>query len=128
MNSIDLQILRSIQGKRVNNEVYFHISLIDSLHSEDAVNIYCFINDIIGISPNFVKVSLNEDYFSLLEYGDFEKNHFPELKKSTKINMKGFKRPVFCYQNNPPILHRKELLLPPDLIYPIKSGRIKFAP
>lgn len=114
MNSIDLQILRSIQGKRVNNEVYFHISLIDSLYSEDAVNIYCFINDITGISPNFVKVSLNEDYFSLLEYGDFEKNHFPELKKSTKINMKGFKRPVFCYQNNPPILHRKELLLPHD--------------
>lgn len=63
MNIFDLKELRSIQGKRINNEVYFHISLIDSLQPESRDNFYAVVFEINGIDPNFIKISLVDGFF-----------------------------------------------------------------
>jgi DNA phosphorothioation-associated putative methyltransferase len=50
---------------------------------------------------------------ALLEYEDFDAEHFPALRESTLIDLQTGSTQVRTYRksNSPPILHRKELLL-----------------
>lgn len=76
-----------------------------------------FINGFLfsEIKFNVYKVSKDKGSVSLLYYPDFFAASFPELSHSYYYDLKISKNDkALSFKKNPPILHRKELLLPPD--------------
>ena len=65
---------------------------------------------------NVVKIDLKDkNKVSFLNYEDFEDCEFPALLQSCQVSAKtGETHPRNYSADNPPILHRKELLLPPN--------------
>ena len=99
-------------GKKIGSYIYFHKSLIKSRELK--------LPKIISNHPSFIKVPWNvlkinigqEDNFSLLLYKDFYKSLFPSLISSYTINLQKGSISRRNYDPiNPPILHRKELLI-----------------
>ena len=72
---------------------------------------------IVGIRPtadfNVVKISRGGTPVSLLSYADFFEDAFPKLEKvyTVSIAAKSFHERAYRAERNPPILHKKELLL-----------------
>lgn len=66
-------------------------------------------------SFNVVKVHLGGQAVSFLEYADFENTAFPELRRSVKVELasRSVQERSYGPDGNPPVLHRKETLLPP---------------
>ena len=106
-------------GKITPTAYYIHISQLTSL-PEDAQ---------IAIEKGFEQAGLNEDSIfnvlkiahdlsslSFLHYPEFFENSFPELESSWHVDLKLMSSSFRTYANsfNPPILHRKELLLSED--------------
>lgn len=111
-------------GKRVGGNVYVHISACPSLPpSQQSIIAQAaeLVSPTAGNHFNVVKLSQHGDDLSLLDYPSFFDNPFPTLARSWRVSPAS-KSVVFRnYQEsrNPPILHRKELLLPPgDLRIP----------
>ena len=99
-------------GKRIGRFIYFHKSLIKNRE----LKLPAVINDhpnYKNVTWNVIKVNVGkEDNFSLLLYKDFYASLFPSLISSCTINLKKgsiSKRHYDLF--NPPILHRKELLI-----------------
>ncbi|WP_051390333.1 DNA phosphorothioation-associated putative methyltransferase [Bradyrhizobium sp. Ec3.3] len=69
-------------------------------------------------------VRIEPDKIALLEYDDFDNEHFPALRRSLLVDLESRESKVrdFSTSPNPPILHRKELLLPTE-----DPRRAKFA-
>ena len=66
----------------------------------------------------------SEQTFSFLDYQDFSAAAFPELRASLLVNLAEEGAKLRKYSNtNPPILHRKELLLAPD--HPLRDDFAK---
>ena len=65
---------------------------------------------------NVVKINLKDaDKLSLLEYDDFDITEFPCLHHSCQIDLKmGSLKTRKHSSKNPPVLHRKELLVHPE--------------
>lgn len=114
-------------GKRVVDDQYVHLSAVDHLQDEvhrrrirEAAEALCAMP---GASPNVAKICLRTGRLSLLSYPDFDDAPFPELAASW-IFAPGSVTPtshrVYADSLNPPILHRKELLVPPG--YPGRDG------
>ena len=111
-------------GKRVSGDLYVHRSSISNLADDDQKTIKHAIS-LIGKKPkdwNVVRIA--NDNVAFLTYGNFDEDPFPALKKSVRVDLfdgrigeRGFEK-----YSNPPILHRKELLV--DESY---SGRAKFS-
>jgi DNA phosphorothioation-associated putative methyltransferase len=107
---------RLAAGKRIGTHVYIHVSAIATISSRhrDAVELAA---STLGITPDldFNVIRLNDagSDFSLLLYPGFFDEPFPELAKSWRFTGEG--KPVsfrdYTTSWNPPILHRKELLL-----------------
>ncbi len=104
-------------GKQVGTSIYFHRLLADTLPK----TLRLFLEglpSIAGIEPgrfNVFKVDLRQNKASLLHYPDFWSSGFPRLATSWSLNLDTGKVSRRCYdKENPPILHRKELLLPPE--------------
>lgn len=106
-------------GKTVVDEFYIHLSALESVQNFDA---RLAIERAIGgmspegqFAPNVGKYNLRTGRVSLLAYPDFFESPFPELVAAWSF-APGSDRPtsVRRYDDslNPPILHRKELLLP----------------
>ncbi len=105
-------------GKRIFDDLYVHLSaldLLDDLERRDRVN-----SCIALLSPeqresiNVAKINLRNARVSLLEYQDFDESAFPELSNSWSFDRDLAREPTFrTYSStlNPPILHRKELLV-----------------
>lgn len=102
-------------GKRVNHSVYMHIECLNLLREE--------LNFLIGhlmkvhnISTEYNVIKLFESEFkiSFLAYPDFFDAPHPTLKSSVTVDLLKGKIRTFDYakNENPPILHRKELMLP----------------
>jgi DNA phosphorothioation-associated putative methyltransferase len=104
-------------GKFVGGHLYLHTSALTLLPekwrklTEGAANL-------AGLRPdtdfNVVKLSNEADELSLLYYQDFLDDPFPCLRRSWRVSLA---RGTVVYRSyeesrNPPILHRKELLLP----------------
>ncbi|WP_313555854.1 DNA phosphorothioation-associated putative methyltransferase [Agrobacterium cavarae] len=98
-------------GKRVGRSLYLHRDAIDVL-PEDALRT---IASALSSSPAFDwnVVKLEKCRLSLLRYQDFNDHAFPAL-----LRARTFRLPEFTFSDtdysgreNPPILHRKELLL-----------------
>lgn len=108
-------------GKRVGDELYVHLSAVEHL-AETAHQ--SLIQDAIARLPgsaradvNVAKINLRSARVSLLEYRAFDENPFPALAKSWSRDPSSGSAPVqrsYADSLNPPILHRKELLVHPS--------------
>lgn len=63
---------------------------------------------------NIIKLYRRESKVSYLSYPGFDRDPHPELHKSVNVCLQSFKIRVRNYDDNPPILHRKELFVPPS--------------
>lgn len=102
-------------GKRVGGALYVHRSALDRLPPDRAMLIDAAAGQLTQGNWNVAKINLQDDRaVSLLEYEDFADSAFPALNASYRIDLTTGAVKVRRYESNPPILHRKELLLPPD--------------
>lgn len=107
-------------GKKVIDELYLHISAIDSVQgqSHQALITAAFkcLPEGAKNSINVVKLNLRSGRISLLEYEPFEESAFPTLLGSWVIEPTSYTPTYRTYRTslNPPILHRKELLVAPN--------------
>jgi DNA phosphorothioation-associated putative methyltransferase len=111
--------LQGAVGKRVADHVYGHVAVLGSwpealrARVERAASL---AHVTLGEHVNVVKMHALGEQLSLLAYEDFDAAPFPTLNKSWRINLETGTVVFRDYADsrNPPILHRKELLLPPD--------------
>lgn len=114
-------------GKWLGRIVYLHISCQDELPEgwKDEVLKACEIAGVeLGNPWNVIKINLPERRISLLHYDAFFSDPFPTLRTAYSVDLStgvGRQRD-YSASSNPPILHRKELLLPPE-----DGQRVKFA-
>lgn len=107
-------------GKFVHSSRYLHIEAFDSLSLTDLeliANAEKLAQVTKGINYNVVRISENKESISLLHYPGFFDQPFPKLNASWRVELHGAGRihnRSYADSLNPPILHRKELLLPPD--------------
>ena len=105
-------------GKLVADELYIHLSALSDLEDEQlrtrieaAVRFLCSGSE---PNPNVAKANLRTGRLSLLSYPEFDEDPFPQLVASWTFSPGSSTDPAFrSYGDslNPPILHRKELLV-----------------
>ena len=108
--------MKNFKGKLVGTIQYFHRSSLNLLSSETQTLVAVADKVVDGrFNWNVVKLDQKTLDMSLLDYESFEESAFPALLKSCQVNLT---QKTFKIRNhsadNPPILHRKELLLPPE--------------
>ncbi len=106
-------------GKTVGTNHYFHHSLrcqFSPVLEERIGFAETKSGAKFGVDYNVVRYSESRDTISFLYYGSYFEDPFPALKRSCLVNLLTGKvsRRNYSEVNNPPILHRKELLLPGD--------------
>jgi DNA phosphorothioation-associated putative methyltransferase len=102
-------------GKQVGGALYVHHSAVDRLLPEHARLIATAAKHVPQGNWNVAKIDLADDRaVSLLDYQEFAEYAFPALRQSHRVDLKAGIVSARRYEKNPPILHRKELLLPPD--------------
>lgn len=105
-------------GKVIANTVYVHALALSHLDASLAD----LIREALDIcaesvaSANVFKADRSSRVVSCLNYPGFFEQPFPELSESWRIHVEHKRVSYRTYDEslNPPILHRKELLLPPD--------------
>lgn len=103
--------------KRVGGRIYLHVSGLSALEApiqqrvEQAV---ALVNARGDVDFNVLKVDMQGDTVSLLSYPEFFSSGFPSLKRSWTVLLASRRVAYRTYEEslNPPVLHRKELLLP----------------
>jgi DNA phosphorothioation-associated putative methyltransferase len=106
-------------GKKVLTNVYWHYSLTESQGAEVQETIKT-AEALANLKPshdyNVIKYDGKSSMLSLLWYPNFFEEPFPALETSFRIDLTQQKVEKRSYQTslNPPILHRKELLLGRD--------------
>lgn len=104
-------------GKRVFDDLYLHVSAIDTVQDENHKALIAAAFKTIPEgktdSVNVIKINLRSGKISLLEYEPFEEAAFPTLLGSWVIEPSSESPSYRTYRTslNPPILHRKELLV-----------------
>jgi hypothetical protein len=105
-------------GKIVVDEFYVHLSSLDEVQNEKVIFALHRIKDSLPscgeLEPNVAKINLRSGRVSLLVYRDFFEAPFPELTAAwiyqpNALSPSSFRR--YDETPNPPILHRKELLV-----------------
>lgn len=106
-------------GKWLKQTVYVHRSALKLLPAQyrklATMALECSAEEQVS-NFNVMKVDLHKERVSLLTYPQFRTDPFPALAASVMVDVQGRNRKVRRYSasRNPPILHRKELLLPSD--------------
>lgn len=103
-------------GKRLPDAVYLHESCLPELPPTISKFIQALANEYgHDFSWNVAKLFRKDFKISLLSYPEFFENSYPELSASLTIDLVRGQARKSSYQesNNPPILHRKETLIPP---------------
>jgi len=108
-------------GKKVADRSYFHVSLLPQL-SNQIQQAYSQAFDLVSschpetLEFNVVKVSEDINNLSLLNYPEFFSQAFPELGAYWTVNLahKLVRHRTYANSINPPVLHRKELLISRD--------------
>jgi len=108
----------TMPGKRVADEFYIHLSAVETI--QDATTRQAISRAVQGLPPqlshvpNVAKINVVTGRLSLLSYPDFIDSPFPVLA-ATWVFPPGAATPAWhrTYTDslNPPILHRKELLV-----------------
>jgi DNA phosphorothioation-associated putative methyltransferase len=109
-------------GKRLPDAVYLHQSYLDDAPSE-LTDFVERISDEHGgnFDWNVLKLHRRDHKVTLLSYPGFDEDSYPPLEQSLTIDLvrSSVRRTSFANSDNPPILHRKETLVPDD--YPHAS-------
>lgn len=109
----------SESGKRIGRKTYLHIDAL-ALADEELRDLVARAGQLAAVLPqedyNVVKLDDGDGTLSLLQYSNFDEDAFPVLAKSWFVDLtQGSVRPrTYESSLNPPILHRKELLLPEE--------------
>ena len=106
-------------GKQVGGALYLHVTAARHTTSDyqRAVERAARIAGIVDSAFNVVKIQGKPpERVSLLAYEDFDTNPFPALLDSWTVDLSAKRcvRRTYRKSRNPPILHRKELLLASD--------------
>jgi DNA phosphorothioation-associated putative methyltransferase len=110
--------LRTI-GKHVAGKHYVHVSVLPLLSERDQALTRQAI-DVSGLAPelqfNVIRVSDDGDEVALLAYPGFFEEPFPALAASWRFHAvsQSLRFRNYSQSLNPPILHRKELLIAVD--------------
>jgi DNA phosphorothioation-associated putative methyltransferase len=111
-------------GKKVGGALYLHVDALGALPEDDrrSVDQARAIVGAEGGDHNVVKLGRDRRKVSLLTYAEFFKDPFPALVRSVSVDLAAGAAATRTYDpdRNPPILHRKELLLPTD--HPSRAG------
>lgn len=103
-------------GKRIAGRRYFHASLIGSLDPETTHTI-ARASEIANVQLdsdfNVIRLDALDESVALLSYPAFFLDACPTLARSWKVSIKDQRATLRSYKDsfNPPVLHRKELLL-----------------
>lgn len=107
-------------GKKVFDDLYIHVSAVELIEHEEHRTLLqhalARIPSRDDVTPNVAKLNQKNGRISLLAYSDFENDPFPQLLASWSFATDLQTPPIYrTYESslNPPILHRKELLVPP---------------
>lgn len=123
----DLNIIREASksltfGKVTHDAVYIHASEIDKLPLILRLYEGCARSYIGAVEQaNIIKLNILKPKISYLIYPQFDKDPHPALLGSMVISLSELDVKFYDYSNsnNPPILHRKEMFVPPE--YPSRS-------
>lgn len=112
-------------GKRMPEAIYLHQSAVSALPV--ALRLYLevgriFVGEVEGV--NIYKLHLDRPAISFLSYPDFDTIAHPELKHSLHVDLQTFRMKFQVYENNPPILHRKEQFVGEDYPQHARFGRL----
>jgi DNA phosphorothioation-associated putative methyltransferase len=105
-------------GKFVGDDHYVHLAYLTDLQSDLHRSLISSALEAIQTpsewSPNVVKINRRTHRISLLAYANFDEMPFPELVASWSFSPESTQQPTlrsYTTSLNPPILHRKELLV-----------------
>lgn len=106
-------------GKRIGSTLYVHrlaVSFLKEQYSALLQQALEILPPSGGSSFNVFKLDAYSLKVSFLEYSNFDYDPFPALSLALifDLNSQLIRRRSYGKSENPPILHRKELLLPPD--------------
>jgi DNA phosphorothioation-associated putative methyltransferase len=108
-------------GKRIADHLYIHLDWLTDCLTPDQLHLvrtaYAQLDSNLDGAPNIVKFNWRSGQISLLLYPDFEHAPFPELAASWTFKNGPDSSPQFRRYDstlNPPLLHRKELLVGAD--------------
>ncbi|UQA61411.1 DNA phosphorothioation-associated putative methyltransferase [Polyangium aurulentum] len=112
------QVARLSLGKRLPEGVYVHVEALPRLSAElrAAVDAAAAIAEVDAAAFHVVKFAKRGAKISLLAYPTFFQEAFPCLTESWVVDLASHSvtHRTYAPDGNPPILHRKEVLLPPD--------------
>lgn len=105
-----------IPFKIVGPHRYTHIDNFKLLNDSDQRRIQAAIRISSPSSFNVIKLSDQDDVVTLLDYPGILDEAFPQLSKYWTVDIAAgsYRHRSYAESLNPPILHRKELLLPTD--------------
>lgn len=108
---------RLIPGKRVRGDLYIHVDALAAMPPDfqERVTRASSIVNVPLSEVSVIRFSLVANELSLLDYPTFFEEPFPTLARSWTVRLDaegGFRFRGYVDSLNPPILHRKELLLP----------------
>jgi DNA phosphorothioation-associated putative methyltransferase len=103
-------------GKRVAGDLYLHKKSVRYATKEDKDLVNDTVRNLSGSEKTWNVVRIGNDNIAFLTYRNFEEAPFPALRKSIRFDLFDGRKSVrdFSTHSNPPILHRKELLVPED--------------
>jgi DNA phosphorothioation-associated putative methyltransferase len=102
-------------GKFVGGALYVHRSALHHLSRDHSALVDAAAAHASDRCWNVAKIDLDDGRaVSLLDYEEFSASAFPALRESHRVDLETGAVTVRRYATNPPILHRKELLLAPD--------------
>lgn len=113
----DQRSVKNVVGKKVGQAIYIHRSAVDHLETSAKDKLALALLRVPDDFQWSVLKIAGQDYqiFSFLDYQEFRTVAFPELRASLLVNLAEDGAKLRKYTDaNPPILHRKELLLAPD--------------
>jgi len=103
-------------GKLTPQAIYVHKSALQNELLTSFLNRIQTALKLEDYDWNIAKFWKNEFKFSLLSYTDFEEDSYPELNHSLFVDLDKKHHRINDYSNsdNPPVLHRKELMVTKD--------------
>jgi len=106
-------------GKLLADDLYVHRSAVDALPVRLRILVFAATRIVGDVGWDVAKIRLDGKVISFLEYPDFDTVAHPALRRAVRVYLPRSDFAVRDYADtgNPPILHRKELLLRPD--YPL---------
>ena len=106
-------------GKKLPDTLYVHCSAEEQLPAVLRLLLFAARQVVGDVEYNIVKISSDGRAISFLSYADFDDDPHPALQYSVRVYLPRAEYTIRNYSNsdNPPILHRKELLV--DSLHPL---------